>query len=378
MRIVVFTCNYPPLINPRSFRIEKFVKLNSGEHEILIITSPIDESIQNEKNVIRCGLQMNWDSAFRNSLKKYSFLRFLHKLIWPDDKILHPFLYLMNYLFKYRQKNDLIITVSNPFSSHLIGLVLKKIFKQRWTADIGDIYFGNQHFSFLSKFLERIILKSADHIVVNSNSLQEHFISHYNLSRDIFSVIPNGIHLNASKIKHIPSPIIRISFIGNTYPETREAITELNILIELAKMDLERKICIQLYGNQFYKVQLFAKKYPELVQIRFCKNELELMDAYSNTDILINFANKNNPGLPSKLEEYLATGLPILNFIYSKTDPSFIFLNNHKAYVHHVNLNSPDLKLLNYFIQQNNGKQQINPASQDEQIKNSWQTLFRS
>ena len=148
MRIVVFTCNYPPLINPRSFRIEKFVKLNSGEHEILIITSPVNGFIQNEKKVIRCGLQMNRDSVYRNSLKKYSFLRFLHKLIWPDDKILHPFLYLINYLFKYRHKDDHIITVSNPFSSHLIGLVLKKFFKHRWTADIGDIYFGNQHFSF--------------------------------------------------------------------------------------------------------------------------------------------------------------------------------------------------------------------------------------
>lgn len=350
MRLVVFTTNYPPLNNPRAFRMDHFVQANIDKGELIVITSPVKEYIEKDKRVIRCGLRMKTDSRYRNPLKRYSILRFLHKLCWPDDKIIHQIFYLIHYLFRYRKKDDQILTVSNPFSCHLIGLLLKKLWQHNWKADIGDSYFGNQHYSFLSTYFEGIVLRTADQIIVNSDSLKNHFLLNYNIPVEKISVLPNGIRIDATRIKHIPSDFTRLSYIGNTYATTREAIDELHLLIDLAKKHPELKLRIQLFGNQFYKVHDLEKRYPELIQISYCKNEDELIEAYSNTDVLINFANKNNPGLPSKLEEYVSTGIPILNFYLKESDSSLYYFKDQHSEVYHCCISQPNLATLRYFI----------------------------
>lgn len=376
MRIVVFTCNYPPRINPRAFRVEKFVKLNSKEHEILVITSKIKGFTVKEPNEIRCGFAINLDDTFKNSIKKYKFFRILHKTFWPDDQLLFQFYFLINYFFRFRKKNDLILTVSHPFSIHAAGWVLKKVFGHQWIADIGDIYYGNQHHSGMSKWYERTILSSADHIVVNAESVKVHFLKWYDLPLDKITVIQNGIHIDVSKIKKTKSDSIRLSFIGNTYDKVREAIPELEVLLRFINLDSSGKYRIQLFGKQYFKVIQWCEKHPGLISISYCKNEEELIHAYSNTDLLINFANKENPGLPSKLEEYLASGLPVINFYYTEDDPSRLFLNSNSSLIYSCDLNAPDLKALKKFIEFN---RKFNPSTtppDDESFKINWKKVI--
>jgi glycosyltransferase involved in cell wall biosynthesis len=257
----------------------------------------------------------------------------------------------MYYLLKYRKKEDIIITVSNPFSSHLIGLILKKFGKHPWKMDIGDIYYGNQHHSWLSKWFERIILNSADHIVVNAESLRNHFLTLYRLLQEKITVIPNGVHIDLSKINKTKSDTIRLSYIGNTYQDIREGIPELELLRKMVTLDNSNKYQIQLYGTQYFKVSEWSERHPGFISISHCKNEEELIQAYSNTDILVNFAHRNNPGLPSKLEEYVASGLPIINFYYTEQDPSYVFLNTNTSIAYHCNLNAPNIQALQTFIE---------------------------
>lgn len=376
MRIVVFTCNYPPRMNPRAFRVEKFVKLISHEYEILVVTSKIMGSIEKELNVIRCGFTLNLDSTLRNSIKKYKFIRFLHKAFWPDDQFLFQFYFLINYLFRIRKRDDLIITVSHPFSSHMIGWFLKKVCRHKWIADIGDIYFGNQHHSKLSKWYERTILNSVDHIVVNAESVRNHFLKLYSLKPEIITVIQNGIHIDVSKIRKTKSDTIRLSYIGNTYEGIREAIPELEALLRLTILDTSHKYLIQLFGKQYFKVIEWCEKNPGLICISYCKNEEDLIEAYSKTDLLINFANKNNPGLPSKLEEYIASGLPVINFYYTEHDPSRLFLNSNTSLAYSCNLNAPDLQALKEFIEFNRNVSLSTMPPVDETFKINWKKVF--
>lgn len=352
MRTVFFTTHFPPLKNPRSFRLGKMIN-NYNEDDFLVITSKVNIKTDSIKNVIRCGLKMNIDYSFRNALKKNQFLQFIKKCIWPDDKILHQCFYLLNYLFKYRNKKDKIYTVSNPFSGHIIGLLLKKYWNHSWTADIGDSFYDNGHKSILSKSLEQSILKNADQIIVNSESLKTHYILNYTVEKEKISIIPNELPWDLSDITHSASEFIRLSYIGNTYSPTREAIKELDILIQLAKNYSKLNIKIQLFGMQFYKVEELAMKYPNLIHLNYCHNETDIRKAYENTDILINFANKTNPGLPSKLQEYKQCSLPVIHFMHTENDPGLEYLKNLSTSLLSVQLSTYNLKILYDFIVKN-------------------------
>ncbi len=376
MRIIVFTCNYPPRMNPRAFRVEKFVKLNSKEYDILVVTSKIKGFNLKGPNVIRCGFAINLDDTFKSSIKKYKFIRLLHKAFWPDDQLLFQFYFLINYFFRFRKKNDLILTVSNPFSSHMIGWFLKKICRHKWIADIGDIYFGNQHHSMLSKWYERKILNSTDHIVVNAEILRNHFLKLYPLASEKITVIPNGVHIDASKINKTKSDTIRLSYIGNTYQDIREAVQELELLLKLISSNKSHKYQIQLFGRQYFKVIEWCEQLHGLINISYCKNEEELIQAYSNTDLLINFANKNYEGLPSKLEEYVASGLPIINFQYTEQDPSCLFLHSNTSIAYYCNLNAPDIQAMQTFIELNRDSDPIKKATSSDQAIHSWKSVL--
>lgn len=350
MRIVIFSCNYPPLINPRSFRVDNFVKSLNPEQDYLVFTSYIVNNKTENNKIIRCGRKINPDSTLKSSFKKYSLIRFFHKLYWPDLYLFDSIIYLLHYLFRFRQKEDQIVTVSHPFSTHFAGLIVKKFYGQHWTADIGDIFYHNKHHSFFSRFYEKAVLLSADVIVVNAISLRDYFVAKYSLDAGKFEIRPNGLHIDVTKIQKTPSSHLRLSYIGNTYEDIRDALEEMKILVELVINYPDLKIRIQLFGTQHYNLLKFAALYPGLIHICNCKNEDELISAYSNTDILINFANKNYPGVPSKLEEYAASGLPVINFIHLVSDASVQAFDWKDLSVLHFQLKSGKVNTLFDYI----------------------------
>jgi glycosyltransferase involved in cell wall biosynthesis len=350
MRIVIFSLNYPPLVNPRSFRTKQIYESFSERFTTLVISSKSNSDSSSEPNIIRCGFKYHSNVHQRAQLKQYRILRFFHSLIWPDDKIFQNKFHFLIYLFKYRKKEDRIITVSNPFTSHIIGLSLKIIFKHKWIVDIGDAYYTSNHNSLLSKWFESFVLQKADFVIVNSESLLKHFSHLHKISLQKFIHIPNEIHFEIRQIHKTQSDQIRISYFGNSYSGVREATQEMNILLELARQYHDKKLKIQVFGIQDPSIYKMAKINPEILVIGFCKNEEELIEAYSNTDFLVVFANKNNPGLPSKCYEYIATGLPVIHFYYSKNDPAYIYLQSQGARIFHCEIGKGDPGELIQFI----------------------------
>jgi len=360
MRIVIFSHNYPPKRNPRSFRIQNLEQSGFFGKEYLIISTSKQQSSQIRPSNDKL-FNKKWKYKifeFLSSLKKrirYNQLAdFISKCIIPDRYVFIQIFYLILYLVKYRKADDLIYTVSNPFSSHLIGIVLQKYFKHEWHADIGDVYFSaiTANWS-IHQTIERKVLVSANRIILNSESIRNHFIKAYSITKEKTQLVPNGVSIKFESSNRIPSPILRFSFIGNTYHPVRPGILEAEFILKYFNLHPDRSMVLQLFGYQNLELIKLAARNPLLIKINTCHSDQDLLEAYSKTDILINFANVNNPGLPSKLDEYIASGIPIINFYKTSEDTTLTYLNSVNALHLDVNTDFVDEETylkLNQFI----------------------------
>lgn len=345
MRTVVFSHNYPPKRNPRSFRIRNFEQSGFFGKDYLIISNTTHASFQflNLQEKSKQNNSPTFISTFKNCIRYNPISIFLSKCIIPDRYVFFQIYYLLLYLFRYRKKDDLIYTVSNPFSSHLIGIVLKKYFKHTWHADIGDVYFSMTTLNWdIHRTLEQKVVYSSDRLILNSESLKNHFINFYSVEMDKTQVVPNGVTIKFDDPIRVPSSVLRFSFIGNTYHPVRPGIQEVEFILNYFQSHSNCPMILQLFGNQNQEIVHIAMKNPLKISIAYCHTDQELVEAYANTDILLNFANLNNPGLPSKLEEYVASGIPIINFYQNKDNASLLYLNSKNIVHLNIDLNAID------------------------------------
>jgi glycosyltransferase involved in cell wall biosynthesis len=132
-----------------------------------------------------------------------------------------------------RENVDLIFTTSPPVSSHLLGLILKKLTGKPWVIDLRDPWtfeplnahlFKEGFRLSLERRLERLCLKNADAVIANTPTSAEVYKAHYPQFAQKISVITNGF--DASEIedarnaihpipwKHIDKDMFVISHIG--------------------------------------------------------------------------------------------------------------------------------------------------------------------
>ncbi|MEI2695058.1 MAG: hypothetical protein V9E90_08310 [Saprospiraceae bacterium] len=360
MRIVIFSHNYPPKRNPRSFRIQNLEQSGFFGKEYLIISTSNLQSSQSIPSTDKLFIN-KWNYSklefLLNIIKRIRYNQladFISKCIIPDRYVFIQIYYLILYLVKFRKADDLIYTVSNPFSSHLIGIVLQKYFKHEWHADIGDVYFSPMTSNWcIHQTIERKVLVSANRIILNCESIRNHFIKVYSINKEKTQLVPNGVNIKFENCKPISSPILRFSFIGNTYHPVRPGIREVYYILKYIQTHSKRSLILQLFGKQDQPIVKLAKQNPLLIKISYCNSDQELEEAYANSDILINFANVNHPGLPSKLEEYVASGIPIINFIHTERDSSCEYLSSKQAKCLHINCSNDvnqDYSVLERFI----------------------------
>ncbi len=108
---------------------------------------------------------------------------------------------------KRLKKNDLVITTSPEHYNHLIGLILKTIFKIRWITDYRDGWTLNPSFNesnnalkqFFENFIEKIVLKNCDAIVTTSPGLLKKLIDIFKPRTQNLLNVMNGYDLD-----HLP------------------------------------------------------------------------------------------------------------------------------------------------------------------------------
>lgn len=208
------------------------------------------------------------------------------------------------------------IVSSGPYHScHLVALALKRRTGARWVADFRDPWSANpivapfpgplQH---LNGYLEKMVLRSADRVVVVSPADQRAFGRH--VAPDRLVLLPNGFDPAdyGEPPRFTPQPDLRLRHFGSLFGHQERAGNNRRIHSLLQAIEAlpgpGRPCGIDLYGPDRLDhpaVQCLAPvPHPEAVALMHRTEVLLLVPGASYA-------------LPGKLYEYAATGRPILN-----------------------------------------------------------------
>ncbi len=362
--------------NPRSIRINNIYHCLKSECEIIWLH---ETKVQSKRSDLKIFKFLQSNKAFRTTLA------FFKLFVFPDRFVIQNLFLMLKIWTNYRKEACVFISFSPPFSTHwLFYLIKKQMPKAIWITDIGDPFHqnpSNRFYNFLEKTafrLENKVLQSVNKIVVNSLSIKELFIQKYKIHPDKISIIYNGPSIDFKNIASIPSDEIIFLYAGNTYTPIREGIQEtqiiLDIIHQLKKLNYIAKFI--LIGHQHESLKRKFKGHKEINFINH-SSEKDLIHWYQKTSFLVNLANLNYPGVPSKLSEYRATGLPILCFEYDNNIAIKTYLENYTK-IYHIQITEPRVEYLLDFILKNKDANIEPNMDEIETIKKKWISLINT
>ncbi|MFC6877133.1 glycosyltransferase family 4 protein [Flavobacterium myungsuense] len=353
-KILIITYYFPPAGGPGVQRWLKFVKYlpDFGIQPIVYIpenpTYPIiDEGLMNEVSdkaiIIKKKILEPYGLASvfsKNKTKKISSgiipnarkqTRLEQLLIWirgnlfiPDARVLwvKP---SVRFLEKYIQENNIetIITSGPPHSLHLIGLHLKKNLTIKWIADFRDPWttIGYHKALRLSdyskkkhKTLEKIVLNTADTIIVTSNTTKIEFQA---ITNKPIEVITNGFDVEKVEPQSLDEKFT-LAHIGSLLSE-RNPIILWQVLSELVKevSDFSNHFQLKLIGTVSQEILDTLQRYNLNEFINYLgyvsHQEAIAHQRKSQVLLLIEINSKDTMSIiPGKLFEYMVSERPIL------------------------------------------------------------------
>lgn len=268
------------------------------------------------------------------------------QLCWPDSASgwYRPALRFCRERLQ-RADYDALVTVSNPFTSHRVGLALKRAAPSLpWLVDVGDPFSVddkvrvNNHrlYAQRNRRFEAAVMRTADAVAIVTESMTD-------LYRRSFPESAARMHavqpLCTAPVTAGPSPRrndrpLRLAYFGTLYRGVRSP----QPLLRLFRQLLTRPGCanaeLHFYGNPngcegaFDSVQDLAGRN---VHRHGTVSREAAYEAMHNADVLVNLGNDLPYGLPSKVVEYAATGKPILNLAVIPADTSAAFLQSYPA-----------------------------------------------
>lgn len=231
----------------------------------------------------------------------------------------------VSYLENYLKNNsiDIIITTGPPHSLHLIGLELKKNLNCKWFADFRDPwtsigYHKELKLSQASKnkhlALEKIVLNTADHILVTSQTTKSEFNK---ITQKPISVITNGYDVEYIEKKPLDSKF-SIAHIGSFLSERNPRVLW-KALSELVKEneDFRQNFELKLIGKVSHEILEAIDEFKlqnHLNNLGYLShNEALINQKSAQVLLLIEIDSDETVGIiPGKLFEYMAAERPIL------------------------------------------------------------------
>ena len=367
MKILVISYDFLPDNTPNTYRwanvLDEWAKLGL---EIYVISSQKKGFSKIEKfNNYTIFRTREWlvgsfknsfnENSFPASPKHYSISHFIKKgikyvynnsiklLYWPD----FAFLWIFPTFFKAKEliekhNIDRVITVSWPFSSHLVGYLLKKEFTNlHWLIDSIDpfnFFEGvNNRFLFrkLNYIFEGKVFSLSNHVTVTTNRIRNEYIKLYPELENKISVVGNLFvaPLFLKSTNHIvvsETNSLKLVFIGSLIENVRIPQLCLDFFVKLVSLPKYSSAQLYFYGptnntNSYF--DLYNEFIGRNIFIMGIISREEVRDVIANSSILINIGNLNQFQEPSKLFEYIYYQKPIINFKYIENDTSEQVLN---------------------------------------------------
>lgn len=383
MKILILCPYYFPNINPRAHRWTSIAEYWAAEgHDIHLVTSLHNsypqKHILKEVNIHRTGFNSLKDILYyfskstpkrgeaqqsqKHAGQKGAFLqkvndKVLRKIYFPDDAFTwyFPARRIAKQLI-CTHDFDLLISVSVPFTTHLVALSLKKQNSDlKWIADTGDpfafqpLHPLNNYFLYgkWNRKLEQKVAENANFITLTNEGAKKLYQHKIPKQKQKYKVIPplyqTKNHRNqVISIKNHTQSVIRLGYFGSFFKNIREPRPMLEFWVQFLEKQPEYKSRLELhfYGNIFENFLQDFIDLPSLQSHVFIHGLLSKEKAeqeMQRMDFLLNVGNATTFQLPSKSVDYLASGKPIINFCSEEEDTFYDFLKNKALIINVLN-----------------------------------------
>lgn len=385
LKILIISYFYSPTLNPRTIRWSNIAEywVSQGYHvDVICVRGPglspderlggvhvyrvggwFVEKLRNRFNKVRNGFQLtvspdrgtngNISSSFNPFYQRLQKgVQWLHdctwkKLYWPDHACMwfFPATKLARKLIP-TQQYDALITVSYPFTGHLIGLGLKKHFSDlKWVADSGDpfsfmdeVKINNWRlYRRLNHFIEGRVFNKTDYVSVTTKETAKMYEETFPSCGSIIKIIPPILSIYSDTLLKdkglFAKGKITLVFVGSLYKKIREPDVLLEILDRAFIEDpfLKDEVEMHFFGDAGSCAGSFneVNETKDVCKMHGIVPRNVAIKAIMEADFLINLGNSTSYQLPSKLVEYISTGKPIINIFTSDEDSSVKFLEKY-------------------------------------------------
>jgi glycosyltransferase involved in cell wall biosynthesis len=360
LNILIVTAWYHPYIHPRAHRWTALAEHWAAQgHAVHVVCArhrgrPKTEII-NGVHVHRSGFDSLKEVVFYAGFDRYRrgrvgeeprapgrgarFLGWIYRNVWkricfPDDACFWYWPARRRVVRLLDESAfDLLVSVSLPFTGHLVGLHAATKRRRRigtWLADIGDPYSihyqGTSLPGLAKRRLERNILEAADATTVTTAFTLQRYEKGFGAEAvRRMRVIPPLLHPKPEAhppLVKTPADPIRLGYFGALYAPVRTPGAFLHLLQKTfeRRPDLKARLEIHFYGEVFPEFFELLAAIPN-VTLHGLRPRAEVQAAMRRMDVLVNIGNTTDYQLPSKAVEYLAAARPVLNLSFVENDP---------------------------------------------------------
>ena len=236
----------------------------------------------------------------------------------------------------HRYRPELIYSTAGPFSTHVAGFILHKIFRIPWLAEMHDplIYDKEKHkwqMYLFKKWLEKKIFRNASAVIYFTEKALACAAHRNQITKRGYVIRPGAAPPDISGIRYKKRDRIHFGHFGSL-AEDRNLKVVIQALYEMlrGRPELRHRICLDVYGSELDPVSLKSlSKYPlnavlrrhgrlEYDPLTNKSGRQQVMEAMRQSDVLLLIHGEGMmcaEYIPSKLYEYLLTHRPILGLI---------------------------------------------------------------
>ena len=240
-------------------------------------------------------------------------------------------------------KADGMLTIADPFATHLAGLLIKSKNKRLfWIADYGDPYSFRPRISpfktpKIKILLEKHAVKFMHRIIIPIDAAKNAYYK-VGATDDQLVVIPQ---LFENKIEDAPyifeKTRINIVYTGIFYGNERSPIEFLKAYKKL--IDEGKPLAFHFFGEidslEFFLNDLDLDKYKYNIYVSERIPRPQALDLIRKADLLLNINNLHKEQMPSKVIDYINSGIRVLN-VGNPLFDEFINVENHREAIYAV------------------------------------------
>ncbi len=277
---------------------------------------------------------------------------FWRSVYWPDEACTwyFPALWRARQLWREYGSFQAVISVSMPFTAHLIALALRKKRDFKWIVDIGDPFFLQQRYPVNNPVLyknwnfraESRVLQLSDTVTVTHEQVRKAYIQAFSLAAHAVTVIPPlGLPSLTEDKRKIMDEIAKwssdagektfhLGYFGSFSPGIRTPEHFLDFVEAWFRRDsgMRQRVQLHFFGDIF---ETFLPVFASRSALREHMHRYGLVPRETvpifmeSMDMLLHIGNQSGLHLPSKSADYLSSGKPILHFSYTSDDPFVAF-----------------------------------------------------